>query len=119
MTIQNFDGCALCMVINKKLYRELHEHGVVFEPDNKVVDGHLIVAPLVHIKDATINPVITAQVMRLAAMKAKGQCSILTAVGEESGQRGDHMYVHIIPSTAGAPRFASPKRKGISYDGKS
>jgi diadenosine tetraphosphate (Ap4A) HIT family hydrolase len=78
---------------------------VIFKPDNPIVEGHLIVAPLVHIENGLLNPVITAQVMRMAAMKAKEPCTIVLPVGEEAGQVHPHMYVHIVPAAAGQARF--------------
>jgi diadenosine tetraphosphate (Ap4A) HIT family hydrolase len=70
-----------------------------------MVDGHLVAAPLIHIADALANPTITAQVIRLAAMKAKHPCSIVIPVGEEVGQVHPHMYVHIVPAAAGQVGF--------------
>lgn len=88
----------ICTVITEKRYTERTEHGIVFRPDNALVDGHLIVAPLIHLGYATENPVITAQVMRLAAMKANIPSTIVVPIGKIAGQLHSHMYVIIVPS---------------------
>jgi diadenosine tetraphosphate (Ap4A) HIT family hydrolase len=94
----NLDSCMVCTVIQERRYMERTEHGVVYRPDNALAEGHLIVAPLTHVVDALANPVITAQVMRLAAMKAKKPCIMLIQNGAEAGQKHAHMYVHIYPA---------------------
>jgi diadenosine tetraphosphate (Ap4A) HIT family hydrolase len=99
------DACIICTVISGRQFIERTEHGVIFKPDNPIVGGHLIAAPLAHVATGLLNPVITAQVMRMAAMKATGSCTLLMPVGEEAGQAHPHMYVHIIPASAGQARF--------------
>lgn len=103
--------CMICTVISSRRYIDRTEHGIVFEPDNKLCDGHLIIAPLVHVPDMTSNPVITAQVMRLAAMRAKPSCTIIIPVGREAMQLHQHLYVHIYPSPA--VMVSVNKRKGF------
>lgn len=91
------EGCMICTVINDRRFRERTEHGIIFEPDNPLAPGHLIAAPLTHIADASVNPTIAAQVMRMVTMRAKPPYSVLAPVGSEAGQRHPHMYVHILP----------------------
>jgi diadenosine tetraphosphate (Ap4A) HIT family hydrolase len=94
--------CSICQLIANRKYIELHEHGVLFVPDNAIKPGHIIVAPRIHIRNALMNPVITAQVFRLVAMRAAvlaPVCTITTTVGSEAARMIPHMYVHIIPST--------------------
>lgn len=107
-------GCAVCVVINERRYRDRTEHGVVFEPDNKLCEGHLIVAPLAHVSSALANPVITAQVMRLAAMRAKEPCTIVIPIGAEAQQMQPHMYVVILP--ADVVRVDVTPRRGSDDD---
>jgi diadenosine tetraphosphate (Ap4A) HIT family hydrolase len=106
------ETCAICQVIHLRRYIDRTEHGVIFEPDNKLVDGHLIVAPLIHVINALVNPTITAQVIRMAAMRAKHPCSIVIPVGVEVGQAHDHLYVHIVPAEAGQVGFHKNISKG-------
>jgi diadenosine tetraphosphate (Ap4A) HIT family hydrolase len=99
------EACIICTVISNRQFIERTEHGVIFKPDNPIVEGHLIAAPLAHVATGLLNPVITAQVMRMAAMKASGSCTLLMPVGAEAGQVHPHMYVHIVPAAAGQARF--------------
>lgn len=89
--------CNICMVISERRYIDRTEHGVVFVSDNALGPGHLIVAPLTHLRTVMQNPVIAAQLMRLAAMRAAEPCVIMFPVGTEARQMAPHMYAHIIP----------------------
>ena len=109
-SIVQTSDCTICIVLNERRYIDRTEHGIVFVPDNKLVDGHLIVAPLVHIASAIANPVITAQVIRLAVMKAIAPLTMVMPIGAEAEQRHPHMYVHLLPSPA--VRVAMNKRAG-------
>ena len=99
------EACIICTVISNKQFIERTEHGVIFRPDNPIIEGHLIAAPLVHVETGLANPVITAQIMRMVAIKAKQPCTIIMPVGWEAGQVHPHMYVHIVPASAGQARF--------------
>lgn len=101
-------------MINDRRYKEMTEHGIVFEPDNKVGEGHLIVAPRIHVPDALSNPVITAQVMRLATMRAKAPCTILFPIGPEARQVQPHMYAMIIPAALAEVSVNRKAEKGES-----
>lgn len=92
------DDCTICMVIAERRYLERHEHGVVIKPDNSLGDGHLIVAPLTHLRSFAQNPVIAAQVMRLAALKAVEPCAVIWPLGVPARQMIPHIYAQIIPA---------------------
>lgn len=102
--------CLICTVISSRGYIERTEHGIIFLPDDPIVAGHTVAASLIHVEDALANPTITAQVIRLAAMKSRGPCSIVIPVGSEVGQIYPHMYVDIVPAEAG--RIAFQKSSG-------
>jgi diadenosine tetraphosphate (Ap4A) HIT family hydrolase len=102
------------MVIAERRYLERTEHGVVIRPDNSLGDGHLVVAPLTHLQSFAKNPVIAAQVMRLAAMKAKEPCSVLWQLGSEAGQLMPHIYCHIIPAALAEVKATPYARRNSS-----
>ena len=111
------DDCTICMVIAEKRYLERTEHGVVIKPDNSLGDGHLVVAPLTHLRSFAQNPVIAAQVMRLAAMKAVEPCAVVWPLGVPARQLIPHIYAQIIPAHLAVVQ-AIPTGEMLSERGK-
>jgi histidine triad (HIT) family protein len=68
-----------------------------------VTDGHLLVVPTVHVRDATQDPGVTAFTMAAAAELAKeaGPCNIITSAGAEATQTVFHLHLHIVPRREG------------------
>lgn len=76
---------------------------MVFEPLAPVVPGHLLVVPLVHVQDATEEPLITAMAAGVAARVAQRyrSANILTSVGAPATQTINHLHWHVVPRTFG------------------
>jgi histidine triad (HIT) family protein len=76
---------------------------LAFVPLNPVVDGHILVIPKVHVRDAVENQAITALTMGRAAEIAAdyGASNILTSVGAAATQSVFHLHIHIVPRRAG------------------
>lgn len=76
---------------------------VVFRPLNPVTEGHLLVAPTVHVADAAEEPTITALVMARAAEIAGmwDAANILTSIGAAATQTVGHLAVHVVPRSVG------------------
>ena len=74
---------------------------MVFEPPNPVVEGHLLVAPRTHVTDASVNPDLTARVMRVAARLTRDipAANIITSLGRSATQSIFHLHVDIVPRT--------------------
>jgi histidine triad (HIT) family protein len=53
----------------------------------------------VHVRDAQVNPYITANVFRAAALWAqgKGEFNLITSKGVWATQTIDHLHVHFVP----------------------
>lgn len=97
-------GCPFCERIAAREWTFIYPDSAYFEPLNPVTPGHLLVIPLHHVADATIDPDITARTMRAAAWLA-GQsgesCNIITSVGETATQTVPHLHLHVVPRHLG------------------
>lgn len=76
---------------------------VVIRPLEPVTEGHVLVIPTVHVRDAVADPDVTGQVMACAAEWAEsvGSCNIITSVGPAATQSVWHLHVHVVPRRAG------------------
>jgi histidine triad (HIT) family protein len=72
---------------------------VSFEPLGPVVPGHLLVVPKRHVTDARVDPAVTADTYRVAALLAReaGECNLITSVGAAATQSVFHLHVHVVP----------------------
>lgn len=70
---------------------------VAFEPLNPVTEGHLLVVPKAHVRDALGKPDVTAATMKVAATLATAPCNIITSAGTEATQTVFHLHLHIVP----------------------
>ena len=118
------ERCAFCVKIQMKDWTHMGPHAVAFRPERPTVLGHLIVAPMIHVRDALINPTITAQTFHYAAALAVQlriqSCNFITSVGPEADAAVPHLHIHIIPRAPGdgvtlpwtpKPKTASQARK--------
>lgn len=85
----------------------LADYGDVFviEPINPVTQGHVLVIPRRHMRDATFDRKLTGRVFEVAALEAEwrvaGACNIITSIGEEATQTVMHFHVHVVPRREG------------------
>ena len=106
MTEPNLACCVFCGIIAgtepATIAREWAE-AVAFVPLDPVVDGHVLVVPREHVRDAVQRPCVTAVVMAHAAELASEYSSsnILTSVGAPATQSVFHLHVHVVPRQAG------------------
>jgi histidine triad (HIT) family protein len=77
----------------------------VIRPLNPVTEGHVLVIPYEHIRDATENPVVFGQVANAAATYARAHdlapCNLITSCGSEATQTLFHLHVHVVPRRKG------------------
>lgn len=69
-------------------------------PLNPVVDGHTLVIPREHVRDAVIDPAVTATTMQRAAEFTRDHwphANILTSIGKPATQSVFHLHIHAIP----------------------
>jgi histidine triad (HIT) family protein len=74
---------------------------IAIVPLKPVTDGHILVLPTDHVRDATVLPEVTAMVMRRASQLAYPPCNIITSAGEEATQTVPHLHIHVVPRRRG------------------
>lgn len=92
--------CIFCKILNGKSTARIvseNEYAIVIVPLNPVVAGHLLVISKTHVPNALTDPVITGFTMEVAARYAKGQCNLITSVGDAASQTVKHLHIHIVP----------------------
>ncbi len=96
--------CVFCRIVRGELpayvVREWEDY-LAFVPLNPVTHGHVLVIPKVHRDDFKQDPTVTAEVMRRAALMARGPCNLITSAGSEASQTVFHLHVHLIPRRPG------------------
>lgn len=100
------EPCVFCRIITGEEPATIVRRGrdaVAFAPLNPVTDGHVLVVPTVHVRDALQDPAVTAATMKAAAgLAAKsGPCNFITSVGAEATQSVFHLHIHVVPRRAG------------------
>jgi histidine triad (HIT) family protein len=98
------NACVFCGRIERGEFDYCTDAAVSFEPLNPVTPGHLLVVPRMHVSDATVQPWVTAEVMRYAAELAgllRGPSNIITSVGKAATQSVFHLHVHLVPRREG------------------
>lgn len=72
---------------------------IAIVPLNPVTDGHVLVMPRTHVRDAVSYPDLTGVVMKRVALLAgdRAPCNIITSVGALATQTVFHLHVHIVP----------------------
>lgn len=99
-------GCVFCGIAAgtepAQIVREWPD-AIAFVPLNPVVDGHTLVIPRKHVRDAVESQTITALTMaRAAELAAEHSASnILTNVGKAATQSVFHLHVHVVPRSVG------------------
>ena len=92
--------CVFCGIVNGDVRADIVKvwrDAIAFVPLNPVTDGHVLVVPKTHVADALQNPDVTAAVVKRASELARGQCNLITSVGENATQSIYHLHIHIVP----------------------
>lgn len=77
---------------------------IVFKPLDPIVEGHLLVVPKDHVRDASGNCGLAGRVFQLAALEAGHRYvswNLITSAGREATQTVFHLHVHIVPRREG------------------
>lgn len=98
--------CTFCRITDGTDHAEIvyrWSDAIAFTPLNPVTEGHVLVIPKVHVRDAIECPPVTAFAMARAAELAAGMVAsnILTSVGRAATQSIFHLHIHVIPRAAG------------------
>jgi histidine triad (HIT) family protein len=97
------DPCVFCRIVAgqapAKVVRRWPD-AIAIVPLGPVVDGHLLVIPTAHVRDALESPEVTAAVVARAAEIAPHPCNLIANVGREATQSVWHLHWHIVPRAA-------------------
>jgi len=99
--------CPFCARIAAGDYdgRTLRFDAVTFEPLHPVTEGHRLVVPVTHVKNALGHVAIAADVMAYAVLVALeygiGECNFITSSGAAASQTIQHLHLHVIPRRTG------------------
>ena len=97
------------------------DDALAIKPRGGVNDGHTLVIPRVHVKDAVEAPDVSADTMRRACQYARelGNLNVITSVGPDATQTVYHLHIHIVPRVAedGLPLPWTPQQEAARKAG--
>jgi histidine triad (HIT) family protein len=98
------EPCVFCEIVagraHARVVREWPD-ALAIVPLGPVVAGHLLVIPRVHVRDVTVDPVVSAATLARAAEIATPPCNLITSAGREATQSVEHLHWHLIPRREG------------------
>jgi histidine triad (HIT) family protein len=74
---------------------------IAIVPHGPVVEGHLLVIPTAHVRDALEDPAVTADAIRRVAEIASRPCNLIANVGRAATQSVWHLHWHVVPRRLG------------------
>lgn len=96
-------SCVFCRIVSgdaPATVAHRWDDAIAIVPLGPVVDGHLLVIPVVHVRDALERPEVTAAAVSRAAEIAPRPCNLIANVGREATQSVWHLHWHIVPRRA-------------------
>lgn len=105
--------CVFCEIVADKAPAQITVRGVSsieIVPLHPVTEGHRLVIPRRHVKDAMVDPGTAAFVMSDAAwwnqLRARSDplyrsVNFITSVGEAATQSVFHLHIHVVPRRQG------------------
>ena len=92
----------MCVFCDPKIKSQITyiDDCMIFTPLNPVVEGHLLVVPVKHVSDFTVDPDVTAKVAKVASTLAKnigGDFNIISSKGSSATQTVNHLHFHLVP----------------------
>lgn len=101
-------GCVFCDIVAERAPQERvwnSPDAIAIRPHPAPInDGHLLIIPRVHVRDARQDPALFGRMAAWAAYLAltvKEDFNIYTSCGPDASQTIMHMHVHLVPRTAG------------------
>src|SRR5690606_9814475 len=94
------DPCVFCEIVAERepaTFVRRWPDAVAIVPLNPVTDGHLLVIPRPHVRDASESPHVAGLTMARAAEIARPPFNIITSAGREATQSVWHLHLHIVP----------------------
>lgn len=99
--------CVFCDIVAGRAPAYIVERGpgwTAFTPLNPVTPGHTLVVPTQHVEHFTENAMVTALVVRAAAVlaaKMGGDMNLITSKGPSATQTVKHLHIHLVPRAPG------------------
>lgn len=98
----NESGCVFCRIVEGTAPATIVQRwadGLAIVPLTPVVEGHTLVIPTSHVRDAASDHGITATVMNYAAAFASqfDSFNIITSAGRAATQSIEHLHIHVVP----------------------
>lgn len=94
------DPCVFCEIVAGRAPATVVRRWadtIAIVPLHQVADGHLLVIPKAHVRDASESPYIAGLAMERAAELARPPFNIITSAGREATQSVWHLHLHIVP----------------------
>ncbi len=109
VTPANLAGCTFCDILAGREPGEMPVRwpdAVVLVPLNPVTEGHVLVIPRAHVRDAVENQWMGAAVMRRTVQYVQeyigsGAVNLIANIGPEASQTVFHYHMHVVPRRAG------------------
>src|SRR5690606_21559959 len=93
------DSCVFCEIVAgrapAKFVRQWADT-IAIVPLNPVTDGHVLVIPKNHVRDASESPHVAGLTMARAAEIAKPPFNIITSAGRAATQSDLHLHLHSV-----------------------
>jgi histidine triad (HIT) family protein len=107
MSTTDLWGCVFCRIVAgdepAKVVAEWPD-AIAIVPLNPVADGHLLVIPRAHIKDAAEEPAVAGLSAQRAAELMHSSVdafNLITSAGLDATQTVMHLHWHVVPRSAG------------------
>lgn len=105
----HFSDCAFCRIADFDEDEPAHvvrdaPAWMIIEPLNPVTEGHVLVIPRGHHRNALSSFDTTAMIMRIACEYAAGiggDFNFITSLGKQATQTIEHLHIHVVPRRAG------------------
>lgn len=116
------DTCVFCRILTgydpATIVRDFG-HAIAFVPLYPVAEGHVLVAPYLHVADAAEKPKVAGLTMAVAAELAREHeaANIITSIGAAATQTVPHLHLHVVPRRPG-DGLALPWTGQISRGGR-
>ena len=103
------ERCVFCdyddqaRIIDEEEHVDIGESFLSIWPLNPVTEGHLLVVPRRHVRDASDDPALAARAFQIAAQWASQHesANIITSKGAAATQTVFHLHIHVVPRRAG------------------
>lgn len=97
-------SCVFCKRIARGEYDDKFANWVWFKPLNPVVEGHMLIVPVVHtasLNDGNLQGDQAGWALRYFTNGVTGDYNLITSKGDSATQTIQHLHFHVVPRHAG------------------